>query len=108
MMPPIDTTHNPVRDIPIGALHTTAKPAQDAIAMTHQTGNCSHHVAAPPHNPETAVTPDTEPLTDPVRPLLILTKHQNDSSFQLTLGPSMDIWSSFLLFSFGSEHFKLL
>ena len=45
--------------------------------MTQHTGNHSLHVGAPPHNPETTVTPDTEPLTDPVRPLLTLTKHQN-------------------------------
>ena len=77
MMPPIDTAHDPVRDIPIAALHATAKPAQDAITMTHHTGNHSLHIGAPPHNPETAVTPDTEPLTDPVRPLLNLIKHQN-------------------------------
>ena len=57
--------------------HFTPPPNQDASAVTHHTGNCSLHVGAPPHNPENAVTPDTEPLTDPVRPLLTLTKHQN-------------------------------
>ena len=43
--------------------------------MTHHTGNHSLHIGAPVHNPETTVTPDTEPLTDPVGPLLTLTKH---------------------------------